>query len=220
MSLFTVIMCLSVCVSALIGSFFSSSNRIKDVVAQMPVKCRAPSLKSIKLHFLFSSFNSHLQQLLSRASLHLEVRIIVFLCFWTTVSVIYNGVFPAAKLLCFSLAQKAVFLRAACLVCENIAFLHVLPTPCFFTDICYFIIVIYISALPYRVRHMILISLVYCPDLSNVFAGDEHFPAAKQTILYVVHITSRSSVWGTSLTWSHSSCVFGCRAHTVTVACR
>lgn len=83
-------------------------------------------------------------------------------------------------------------------MCENIAFLHILPTAFVLTDICYFIILIYISALPYRVGHVILILLVYCPDLLNFFAGDEHCPAAKRTI-NVVHITSKSSVLGSNL---------------------
>lgn len=97
--------------------------------------------RASKQHFLFSSFNSHLQELLCWASLHFEVSvgINVGLYFYSAPSFAMG--FPLLLNCCAFQAFCGV--RSICV--REQCFLLILPTVVIFTDMCFFLILIYCS---------------------------------------------------------------------------
>lgn len=125
-----------------LNSFIICCLKLYQLLHIWPLTVEPLFWRASKHHFLFSSFNSQVQDLLSRASLHFEVsvRINVFMYFYSALSFAMG--FPLLLNCCAFQAFCGVLLD---LCARTLVVLLILPTVVSFTDICHFLILVYCS---------------------------------------------------------------------------
>lgn len=124
--------------------------------------------RASKQHFLFSSFNSHLQELLCWASLHFEVSVGINVCLYFYSAPSFAMGFPLLLNCCAFQAFCGVLLD---LCARTLFFAHFANSSHFYRHVLFsysHILLSLIATLPYRAWHAILIPLITVKSLCSV----------------------------------------------------